>query len=168
MLVVFGCSFVLVMLQDLQIGHIYSSRKYCEKAGSPRVLRKQDHFRWKLFESSMDFVESSTKSVCLSLRALRKQDQDVFWAYSMLHTIVPFDKEKVECVIPWETFARIVARCSHKTGSKICTSEYKPVQIATCVCFSWVMSKNAQCICCSLLFIANIWSKYENLTLTSY
>ena len=39
-----------------------------------KALRKQDGFRWKLYESRMALVESSTKARWLSLKALRKQD----------------------------------------------------------------------------------------------
>ena len=46
------------------------------KAGwlSLKGLRKQDGFRWKLYESKMAFFESSTKARLLSLKALRMQD----------------------------------------------------------------------------------------------
>ena len=39
-----------------------------------KSLQKQDGFHWKLYESRMAFVESSTKAGWLSLKALRKQD----------------------------------------------------------------------------------------------
>ena len=39
-----------------------------------KALRKQDGFRWKLYESKMAFVERFTKAGWLSLKDLRKQD----------------------------------------------------------------------------------------------
>ena len=64
---------------SLLIIHFNSCRKYREKAGSPkavspRAFRKQDHFRWKLYENKMAFIESSTKAGWLSLKALWKQE----------------------------------------------------------------------------------------------
>ena len=46
------------------------------KAGwlSLKALRKQDGFRWKLYESRLAFVESSTKAGWLSLKGPQKQD----------------------------------------------------------------------------------------------